>query len=209
MTTISREAQAIIDFVESTGLPYRVTSTVRYPPPGKKPTSYHEQKGTGGDGLAVDFAGVTPGVTVITANQMVDLWRAFRDVAPQLAELIHSGPGIIDAVKDGRFVKGATFYGPVTWPDHRDHVHVAVPRGVFLTPLSHPLSTLAEEAHMPNDDPNRVNVNAPIVGIAATPTGKGYWLVGADGGVFPFGDAVLYGTVEYVVPDGHTWLPKA
>jgi len=30
---------------------------------------------------------------------------------------------------------------------------------------------------------------APIVAIAATPSGNGYWLVGADGGVFAFGDA--------------------
>jgi hypothetical protein len=35
---------------------------------------------------------------------------------------------------------------------------------------------------------------APIVGISATPNGKGYWLVGADGGVFSFGDAVFYGS---------------
>ena len=32
-------------------------------------------------------------------------------------------------------------------------------------------------------------LNAPMVGMAATPDGKGYWLVGADGGVFAFGDA--------------------
>jgi len=35
---------------------------------------------------------------------------------------------------------------------------------------------------------------APIVGIAADASGKGYWLVGADGGVFNFGDATFYGT---------------
>jgi hypothetical protein len=29
----------------------------------------------------------------------------------------------------------------------------------------------------------------PIVGMAATPTGKGYWFVAADGGVFALGDA--------------------
>lgn len=34
-------------------------------------------------------------------------------------------------------------------------------------------------------------LNGAIVGIAATPTGRGYWLVGADGGVFGFGDAVF------------------
>jgi uncharacterized protein YkwD len=34
---------------------------------------------------------------------------------------------------------------------------------------------------------------APIVGLAATPTGKGYWRVGADGGVLTAGDAHYYG----------------
>ena len=38
-------------------------------------------------------------------------------------------------------------------------------------------------------------LNAPIVGIAPTPTGNGYWLVGADGGVFAFGDAGFYGSM--------------
>src|SRR5262245_53238834 len=29
----------------------------------------------------------------------------------------------------------------------------------------------------------------PMKGIASSPTGKGYWLVAADGGVFSYGDA--------------------
>jgi hypothetical protein len=36
--------------------------------------------------------------------------------------------------------------------------------------------------------------DAPIVGISATPDGQGYWLVGADGGVFAFGDAIFHGS---------------
>ena len=36
---------------------------------------------------------------------------------------------------------------------------------------------------------------AGFVGIAATPTAGGYWLVGADGGVFTFGDAQFYGSL--------------
>src|ERR1700722_529400 len=35
---------------------------------------------------------------------------------------------------------------------------------------------------------------APVVGIAKTPSGNGYWLVGADGGVFTFGDARFFGS---------------
>ena len=39
-----------------------------------------------------------------------------------------------------------------------------------------------------------VRLNRPIVGMAATPSGRGYWLVAADGGVFAFGDAGFYGS---------------
>jgi hypothetical protein len=37
-------------------------------------------------------------------------------------------------------------------------------------------------------------LNKPVVGMASTPDGKGYWLVAADGGVFSFGDAHFYGS---------------
>jgi hypothetical protein len=62
------------------------------------------------------------------------------------------------------------------------------------------------------------HLNAPLVDIALTGTGHGCWLVGADGGVFSFGDAHYYGSasdlglVSPVVgleptPDGHGyWL---
>ena len=33
------------------------------------------------------------------------------------------------------------------------------------------------------------HLNQPIVGMAATPDGQGYWQVAADGGIFSFGDA--------------------
>jgi hypothetical protein len=37
--------------------------------------------------------------------------------------------------------------------------------------------------------------NLPVVGLASTPSGKGYWLAGADGGIFAFGDAAYHGSV--------------
>jgi hypothetical protein len=148
--TISRECQAIIDYVESSGLPYRVTDVDG---PGHAKGSYHYQ------GLAVDFAGVTPGVTPTTAAQMADIYRLFLLVGSQLAELIHSGAGIGEAIKNGRLVDGAAFFGPVTWPDHRDHVHVAVPRGTILRPLSQALGTLEETM---TDSPDLPNIEGPL-----------------------------------------------
>lgn len=38
----------------------------------------------------------------------------------------------------------------------------------------------------------------PIVGMAASPTGRGYWLVARDGGIFSFGDARFLGSTGAV-----------
>jgi len=42
--------------------------------------------------------------------------------------------------------------------------------------------------------PQQFLLDAPMVGIAADPTG-GYWLVAADGGVFSYGGAAFYGSM--------------
>jgi hypothetical protein len=39
-----------------------------------------------------------------------------------------------------------------------------------------------------------LRLSQPIVGMAATPDGQGYWLVASDGGIFTFGDARFYGS---------------
>ena len=43
-----------------------------------------------------------------------------------------------------------------------------------------------------------MNLNQPIVGIAATPNGHGYWMVATDGGIFSFGDARFFGSTGHV-----------
>ncbi|HWE65027.1 MAG TPA: hypothetical protein VG298_00130, partial [Acidimicrobiales bacterium] len=37
-------------------------------------------------------------------------------------------------------------------------------------------------------------LNQPIVGMASTPDGGGYWLVARDGGIFSFGNALFHGS---------------
>jgi hypothetical protein len=66
-----------------------------------------------------------------------------------------------------------------------------------------------------------VRLAAPIVAMAPTPDGRGYWLVGADGGVLTYGDARYHGSVGHVAlhapivamaatPDGEGyWLVAA
>ena len=55
-------------------------------------------------------------------------------------------------------------------------------------------------------------LNQPIVGMAATPNGKGYWLVASDGGIFAYGDAGFYGSHGGIAPQpahrGHGRHPE-
>ena len=39
------------------------------------------------------------------------------------------------------------------------------------------------------------HLGSPVVGIVASPDGKGYWLVAKDGGVFSFGSAQFYNSL--------------
>lgn len=163
-----------------------VTSTTNG---GHSRMSYHY------GGRAVDLASRTgPGVDTTALLAINEAIIRFVPLA-MISELIYGGPGNI-CVKNGRVVKPGTVYDPKTLARHHDHVHLAV-IATF---------TYSGGSEVP-DDPNRKKISAPIVGMAATPTGLGYWLVAADGGVFSFGDAKFFGNVEYVTPKGRAWLP--
>src|SRR3984893_16411296 len=43
-----------------------------------------------------------------------------------------------------------------------------------------------------------MTLSSVITGMAATPDGEGYWLVGTDGGVFAYGDAPFEGSLGSV-----------
>ena len=45
-----------------------------------------------------------------------------------------------------------------------------------------------------------ISLAKPVVGIAATRSGKGYWLVAADGGIFTFGDAGFFNSIPGLKP---------
>lgn len=165
---------------------------------GHSGTSYHFADGTDGKGLAVDLVDPSgPGwdsEALLTINEQIIRYIPLT----LIKELIYSGPGNI-CVKNGSVVP-ARYYGSTVMSRHHNHIHLAVAKGFTYN---------SPEALLPADDPNRVNVNAPICGIAITPTNKGYLLVAMDGGVFAFGDAPYLGNVEYVKSDDRAWLPKA
>jgi len=43
-------------------------------------------------------------------------------------------------------------------------------------------------------DLTQLNLRAPVVAMATTPSGAGYWMTAGDGGVFSYGDARFYGS---------------
>ncbi len=47
-------------------------------------------------------------------------------------------------------------------------------------------------------NPGYFTLDQPIVSMATTPDGSGYWMTAADGGVFSFGDAHFYGSTGNV-----------
>jgi len=47
-----------------------------------------------------------------------------------------------------------------------------------------------------------MRLDKPVVGMAATPSGNGYWLVASDGGIFNFGDAGFHGSAQTYRPAG-------
>ena len=56
------------------------------------------------------------------------------------------------------------------------------------------LAADASDAPIARPRSRHLSLNAPIVGMAATPSGKGSWRVASDGGIFTSGDAHFYGS---------------
>ena len=112
----SLEVTHIRGYLKASGVPHRVTSTVRSKLPSK-----HAQKGTNGQGLALDGAGPKP---ARNTPEMLAIFKAFEPVEHLLYELIYSGAPY--SIKRGKRVARYAI------DDHWDHVHIAVEKGVFL-----------------------------------------------------------------------------
>jgi hypothetical protein len=196
----SIELLRLRQYLLDSGTPHRVTASLgRYvtaadPCSPHSASSLHCADGTGGIGRALDVAGPTPSSD---SPLLQAIYETVLPLAPHCAELIYSGPGG-GFWKDGRRV-GASHYGAAVIARHHNHVHIALPLGRFVR--------YPKDPAMPEEP--IITSTAPIVGIAVTPTGAGYWLVAADGGVFALGDAEYLGRVEYVLPAGRSWLPPA
>lgn len=175
---LSKEVRALIAYIDATGFPYRATSTFRKGDDGR-----HGARGTGGDGLAVDFAGPQPGDT----KAMYAIYQALLPQAHRLRELIFWAPGVQYLVRNRvRVVPSA--YDPSILSGHRNHVHVSVDKGTFLDPPE-------QELPMPPDDerlPNLVDLKffVPIFDEAGVCTG--YYMVSSTGEVHGWGPGAPY-----------------
>ncbi len=54
--------------------------------------------------------------------------------------------------------------------------------------------SLVRSSDVDTGSTSKIALNQPVVGMASTPSGNGYWLVASDGGIFTTGDALFYGS---------------
>lgn len=88
--------------------------------------------------------------------------------------------------------------GPNRWPHHHwyntecpgPHVDPWIAAGM-PTPAGAPAPT----PHVSVPPPVSVHMSVPARRVMRTPSGRGYWLVGEDGGVFAYGDAPFIGSL--------------
>ena len=113
-----------------------------------------------------------------------------------------SGKGYWLVASDGGIFNygDAGFFGstrrPAAQQAHRGHRRLARRRGVLAGGLRRRDLQLRRRRvlRLRGGQP----INEPVVGMAASPHGGGYWLVASDGGIFSYGDAGFFGSAGSV-----------
>ena len=108
-------------------------------------------------------------------------------------QLVHDNHGAVSAVAF-RFTcssGGTTVTGAVAFAVEPSTPHL----GYYTYRSNGSISGFGND-HFLNylGDPSAAPLNRPIVGMAVTADGGGYWMVASDGGIFALGDAVFYGS---------------
>ena len=169
--------------------------------------AHAENTNNGSVGIALlgTFSGQGPTSASVDALTALLAWKADRhDIDPN-ANDTYPGPNgttrtfpNIAGHRDTKATEcpGNFFYPRL--PEIRNAVatrigeaHVSTP-GYWVTGRDarlYPFGTAQDYGSM-----STYRLNAPIVGLAVTPTGKGYWQLGGDGGIFAFGDAGYFGS---------------
>lgn len=123
-TGLSQEVRSMLLYLEeakvATGVDVVVTSTTDHPVKAASGhPSRHRLAGTNGEGLAIDCRLRTRGYDIHRP-----VFELFRPVALRCHELI--------CANAPRNVRNEAWVEPYAVRDHRDHVHCAVDRGIFL-----------------------------------------------------------------------------
>ncbi|NOX29826.1 MAG: CAP domain-containing protein [Actinobacteria bacterium] len=125
------------------------------------------------------------------------LHSGFWNSAPHRANMLGDYNRIgIGALKESdgyvwvtvNFLKGPDLVGPTT-PDGSSNADAA---DAWAVSPDGTVTPFGDAPHL--GDPSDLNLARPIVGLSATPSGNGYWLVASDGGIFSYGDARFYGS---------------
>lgn len=66
--------------------------------------------------------------------------------------------------------------------------------GIYF-PMPDYIKMVQNAANVPIHQEVRAVLNAPIIAIMAHPSGRGYWQIASDGGVFPQGEAKFHGSL--------------
>ncbi len=181
----SPEVAGIIAYAETTGVPFRVTSTFR---PGAITAAGNPSRH--GRRLAVDFAGPHPGRDTA---ELAAIFKAFLPVEHKLNELIFAGPQVGFNIKAGKRV------GKYAQGIHHDHVHVAVDPGLVLATVNPVVVVQSIVAQAPPDTDGREDMAEPVDALCAPP--GGVWVLTRDGGVRAY-RAPFYGSYPGLPPEG-------
>ena len=183
----SPEVLGIVSFFEQSGIPGRVTSTLR-----RGAVTAAGNPSRHARGLAVDLAAEAPGWD---SSELARIFELFAPMASDLNELIYAGPQVGLNVKAGRWVK------KYAQDHHHDHIHVAVDSGVILTEVTAP-SEAPRSDDLIDDMDGREDMTEPVDAIVS-PQG-GIWVLTRDGGVRTYDDTgatSFYGSYPGLPPE--------
>lgn len=176
----SPEVEAAIAYLNSTGVPHVLTSSMRPGSiTGSGNLSLHAV------GLACDFAGLRP---TIDSEELAGIFRAFVPVENTLAELIYAGPQVSYNIKNGKRV------GKYAQSIHHNHVHVGLHKGQLLNFTAPLVLTIEAVAPAPTDHEEE-DMAEPVDGLHV-PGGsdEDVWVLTRDGGVRAYGAAPFHGS---------------
>lgn len=178
---MSKETDAIVARHKASGVGGRVTS-ITSDAPGRKDGTYHQRWGTpspkdkDGKGLAVDFGDDTGDVATATKLAIFNL---FAQESSKLAELFYSHAPFF--VKHG-VRKPIAQFNREDFARHKNHVHVAVARGMLLPLPPVPVAPAAPKPIQSQEDDEMFNNARTIT-----------WPDGSKTCVTPDGDPQCFG----------------